>query len=616
MRQLILRTAALCGLAAALAAGAGAQTPPQAEPEAPAQAGAGSRDGAEPAANGLFALDEVQRQLRQQRDEIEQLRAALREQARLLGELRARVEGAEQQQQQQRHALAAASSPGAALVRDAVYDAAGAAPRAAWDEAAAAGAAQGEALEARVARVEEQSKKTTDAVARQLGSMTFGGDLRVRYETLYGQQNALASSEQAGAFGNALSPRHRFRLRARFGVRGRVNEEFEWGLRFATGSFADVFSTNQTLTDLYSRKPFTLDHAYLTYRPKRVPGLALQGGKFDASWSRTELTWDNDVSPEGLMQTYTRTFKKSAFKSFALQAWQLPLLERNSAFVLGADGRFDPNASARAGRDLALYGAQARTEFAPWKHASLRLSASNLYWSGTQFITPAQVLGPNVQFPVVVQIPASGTTPARTVTTQVSIPRDMLVTGNANLGFSSSTTNAVNRDGRLASGYNLVDLIARLDLTRSARWPVMLLFDFVTNTQTHDVVTAGPDGRDLLLRNREGQGYWAEVQAGKDVLRLGPDRIARGDMVFNYTFLRIEKDAVLTPFNFSDIGQQSDVRAHRFTAAYAVDPRVTLSLTGIFSQRPNGLLGVFGQTPPGSLDRTLSRLQLDTILRF
>jgi hypothetical protein len=58
------------------------------------------------------------------------------------------------------------------------------------------------------------------------------------------------------------------------------------------------------------------------------------------------------------------------------------------------------------------------------------------------------------------------------------------------------------------------------------------------------------------------------------------------------------------------------MRAHRFIAAYAVDPRVTLSFTGLFTQRPNGLLGVFGQTPPGSLNRTLSRIQLDTILRF
>ena len=111
----------------------------------------------------------------------------------------------------------------------------------------------------------------------------------------------------------------------------------------------------------------------------------------------------------------------------------------------------------------------------------------------------------------------------------------MLVAGNANLGFSAATSNAVNRDGRLASGFNLVDLIARLDLTHSARWPVMLLFDFVTNTQTRDVVTAGPGGGDLLLRNNEGQGYWVEGQVGKDVLRLGVDKIARGDAVFNYT---------------------------------------------------------------------------------
>ena len=58
------------------------------------------------------------------------------------------------------------------------------------------------------------------------------------------------------------------------------------------------------------------------------------------------------------------------------------------------------------------------------------------------------------------------------------------------------------------------------------------------------------------------------------------------------------------------------MRVHRFIVGYAVDPRVQLTLTGYFTQRPNGLLGPFAQTPPGSLNRTLTRLQLDTILRF
>jgi hypothetical protein len=601
MRQLILRACALAAVTAFSAQGAHAQTA-AADAGKPAAAATQART-----PGGLFALEEVERQLRAQREEIEQLRAAVREQSRLIDDLRTRVEGAER-------LAGAGPAGGAVVVRDAAY-AAPAAATPAGTQAAAAGGAQPQGLEARVGRVEEQAKKTADAVSRQLGSMTFSGDLRFRYESFYGQQNALASGDNPAALGNPLTPRQRLRVRARLGVRGKIGDEFDWGLRLATGSYADMISTNQTLTDIFTRKPFALDQAYLAYRPKALPGFQVQAGKFDTPWTRTELTWDNDISVEGLSESYTRAFKKSAFKNFALVAWQLPMLERNSAFVLGADGRVDLSASGRAGRDLALYGAQARTEVAS-KNVSLKLSAADLYFSGTQFVTPAQIFGPNMQFPVTVVIPATGTTPARTVNTQVSVPRDLLVSGNANLGLSLANTNAVNRDGRLASGFNLVDLIARADITRSPKWPVMLLFNFVTNTQTRDVVTSGAGGADLLLANDQGQGYWAEFQVGKDILRLPADRVARGDSFFNYTFVRAEKDAILSPFNGSDLGLSTDMRVHRFFAGYALDPRVALTFTSFFTQRPTGLLGAFGQTPPGSLNRTLTRLQFDTVLRF
>jgi hypothetical protein len=623
MRQLILRAASLCAFAFALAAAGAAQTPADGSavrPIQPATQSAATQSAATQSkpAGGLFALEDVERQLREQREEIEQLRAALREQSRLVGELRTRVEETER-------AFAAGAAP-SAVVREASYAADAAVPATAGTTragAATAGAAptaaQDSTLEARVRAVEEQTKKTGDALAQQLGSLTFSGDLRFRYESFYGQENALASAENPGTFGNPLSTRQRFRMRARFGVRGRIGDEFDWGIRLTTGSFADVTSTNQTLTDFFTRKPFALDQAYVNYRPKALQGkqhaFQLQLGKFDTPWTRTELTWDSDLSVEGLSESYTYNFKKSAFKNVGLVAWQLPMLERNSAFVLGTDGHIDAGASGRAGRDLELYGAQARTEIAS-KNVSVKLSASDLYFSGTQFITPAQVFGVNVQFPVTVVIPASGTTPARTVTTQVSFPRDLLVAGNANLGLSLANTNAVNRDGRLSSGFNLVDLIARADFNQSKKWPVMLLFNFVTNTQTHDVVTAGASGADVLLPNDQGQGYWAEFQIGKDLLRLPPDRIKRGDPFFNYTFIRIEKDAILSPFNGSDLGQSTDVRVHRLFVGYALDPRVALTLTGFFTQRPTGLLGAFGQTPPGSLNRTQTRLQLDTILRF
>lgn len=608
MRQFIFRAAVLYALTCGLAAGARAQQTP-----APRDAAPEASPASGPKLSGsIYGIEEMRTQLREQRDEIDELRAALKEQSRLIGELRSRVEQTAQQVATQQQS---ATQTAGAVVRDATYrsnaDASG--------PGVTAGATQDAKLEDRVTKVEAQSKKTTEAVAKQIGSMTFGGDMRFRYEAFYGQQNALASAGTPGTFGNSLSTRQRLRLRARFSVRGKINDEFDWGLRLATGSYADLASTNQTLTDFYTRKPFALDQAYFNYRPKALQSkqqvFQIQVGKFDTPWTRTEMTWDNDNSPEGINESYKYTFKKSAFKNVALVAWQLPMLERNSAFVLGADGSVDLSASGRAGRDLALYGAQAATEIAS-KNVSLKLYATDLYFSGTQFITPAQVFGANIQFPVTFTIPASGTTPARTITTQVSVPRDILVTGNANLGLSLANTNAVNRDGRLSSGYNLVDFIARADFNQSKRWPVMLLFDFVTNTQTHDVVTAGASGADVLLPNNQGQGYWAEFQVGKDVLRLPVDRIARGDTVFNYTFARIEKDAILSPFNASDIGLSTDVRVHRFIFGYAVDPRVALTFTSFFTQRPTGLLGAFGQTPPASLNRTLTRLQFDTILRF
>jgi hypothetical protein len=455
--------------------------------------------------------------------------------------------------------------------------------------------------------VEDRLKKV-EARLGEIGPVKFSGDIRLRSESFFGLTNILASPSTPGALGNDLSPRHRMRVRARLAMRGTIGEEFDWGLRIATGSFADNISTNQTLTDFFNRKPFALDQAFITYKPRRVPGLRLQGGKFEVPWTFTEMTIDSDLQVEGLNESYSRSFKNSPVKDLTLLMWQLPMLERNSAFVRNLDGTINIEQSRRDGRDLALFGAQVRTRLEPHPKVALTLSAADLYFSGTQFISPIQVFGNQLLLPLAFTIPATTTTPAQIVTTQVSVPRDLLVAGHGNLGVSTASNNAVNRDGRLASGFNLVDLIARLDLKHSKRFPVTVLLNLVTNTQTRDVVRAGIGGADLVLSNHENQGFWGEVQVGQTR--------ERGDLLFGYTFMRIEKDAVLTPFNLSDITQQSDMRGHRLTFSYAADPRVTFSVTGIVTQRLNGLLGPFQPTPAGSLNRATTRLQFDTVFRF
>ena len=577
-----LRVSALC---AALAFIAQAQMPAP-TPDAPA------------------TLDDVRRQLQAQHEEIERLRAALREQAQVLDRLLARE--------------AAAANALDATARAAVYRAADVATTdslaGAAERTAGSDSARGTTGAPTQAASAAATPRATEITTGALSSISFSGDFRLRYEGQFGQLSALPNSANPTTVGNELSPRNRARIRARFAMRGqfgreisKTEREFQWGLRLASGTYPDVSSPNQTLTDFFTRKAFGLDQAFITYKPARVPGLRLQAGKFETPWLATEMTVDVDLMPEGLNELYSRDFKDSRLKNLTFVAWQLPFLERASAFVLGADGRVSVEQSRRAGRDLALYGVQARARLELTPHAGLTLSAADLYYSGTQFISPAQFFGGQLQIPVTVTIPATATTPAQTVTTTVSIPRDALV-GGANIGASPNNTNAVNRDGRLASGFNLVDLIARLDLSHSARFPVALLFDFVHNTQAHDVVLAGAGGANRVLANHEDNGYWAEIQVGKN-------RVA-GDVLVGYTFLRIEKDAVLTPFNFSDIAQPSDVRAHRATFTYTVDPRVLLTVTDIISERPNGLLGVFGATPPGSLNRATHRFQFDTVFRF
>jgi uncharacterized coiled-coil protein SlyX len=455
--------------------------------------------------------------------------------------------------------------------------------------------------------IEDRLKKVETRVA-EIGAIKFSGDLRLRSESFFGLSNSLTNGVNPAVLGNDLSPRHRMRLRARLQMRGTISDEFDWGLRIASGSFADNISTNQTLTDFFNRKPFALDQAFITYKPRRAPGLRLQGGKFEPPWAFTELTIDTDLMVEGFNESYTRSFKKSTFKELTLTAWQLPMLERNSAFVRNSNGTVNIDQSRRGGRDLALYGGQVSGRFEPNKKVALSLSLADLYYSGTQFISPVQVFGSQLQLPITFTIPANGATPAQTVTTLLSIARYLLVAGNAGLGLTNASNNATNRDGHLSSGFNLVDMLARLDLKHSKRWPVTLLLDFVTNTQAHDVVAVGPGGADLLLRNHENHGFWGEVQVGQTK--------TRGDIAFAYAFIRIEKDAVLTPFNMSDITQQSDIRAHRVQFSYAADPRVTFTVTGIVTERPNGLLGAFATTPPGSSNRPTTRLQFDTVFKF
>ena len=144
---------------------------------------------------------------------------------------------------------------------------------------------------------------------------------------------------------------------------------------------------------------------------------------------------------------------------------------------------------------------------------------------------------------------------------------DQVAIGTATGPLKSINTNRVERDALgnvtgFVSDFNLVDVIAQVTLaTARPDYPLRLLADWVANTRA----VGGAE-----------TGIWVEAQYGR---ATRPTTYA-----VVYTFARLEQDAVLSPFIFSDM-PGSNLWLHMAEASYKPQPRLNLDLTLHFSKR-------------------------------
>ncbi len=134
------------------------------------------------------------------------------------------------------------------------------------------------------------------------------GDFRYRYEMIDKEDK---------------DSRQRHRIRARFGIYGKVSSCAKVGIQLATGS-NDPVSTNQTLDDSFSTKRIGLDLAYLEAGLQNVPGLTMRAGKFKNPFfkpGKSELLWDSDWNPEGGAVTFERANDKVTLTMIAAGLW-------------------------------------------------------------------------------------------------------------------------------------------------------------------------------------------------------------------------------------------------------------------------------------------------------
>lgn len=363
-----------------------------------------------------------------------------------------------------------------------------------------------------------EAQKKIDELYKKFGAIRFSGDLRFRVETFRNQGfDALEKTPD----------RNRMRLRARLALDGTINKHFDWGMRLATGAFTNPVSSNQTFTDFFERKPFALDRAFIRYDSKSDKvGVQLIAGKFEPTFRRTQMVWDDDISVEGTSEAlYFKT--KSPLRQIKLVAFQLPFSE------------------VPIGKDGVVYGGQLQAD---WQ-ASTKLSGNvNIgYYEWNQADQVLLGLGASA--------------------TQVNggIFNGSTITGGQNSVLG--TTNRIIRNAAgqpigFLAGFNLVDVLSTLTWQATGRLPLTFTLDYVHNAT----------GR---VRD-EKDGYWVGGQVGQVK--------EKGDWLFGYFYTRIQQDAVLVPFNFDDI-LGSNSRVHMPTFAYQVANSVTVQWTGLFSQR-------------------------------
>src|SRR6266404_2963948 len=378
-------------------------------------------------------------------------------------------------------------------------------------------------------------KKSFGDKIKAIGPFSFSGDMRVRDEPFIGGPT------------NQSQVRNRERFRLRFNVNAKFNDDISGGFSLASGDLNDPISTNQTDIQFYTRKPIAIDRAFITYTPHQFKPLLFTGGKIAYPFYRTELTWDNDLNPEGVAQALQWNFHDSTpvIRRFAVVGFALPFTELQHTTGVN-----------RSRVESEVYGGQVQ---AVWQLGSwLRLSTYGAFYNyhnPDPIAFATAVAGGNPQTPLNGLLPLAGASVQNSIrtTTVTNIVTDVDIDPVTGLPVTTTTATGVKTitNAQFASKFGLFDAIARFDIkTPYARLPLVVLGDYVQNTRacanvgnlpavgtTTTTTTITAVTSNATCFSRERRGYWLEGRVG----RLSEAR----DLQFAYTRMFIEREAVM-----------------------------------------------------------------------
>jgi hypothetical protein len=466
-------------------------------------------------------------------------------------------------------------------------------------KAAAQASTQATAATTALAAVSSQTQETgkqVSALQAALGRFRFSGDVRIRGEDYF--QKGVPDLNQA-------------RIRVRFGIDGKLDEDFIGGLAIATGALGNPTSTNETLTGAFDRKTIALDRGFITYNPVAHQWLSLTGGKFAYTWQRTSVTFDPDINPEGFDEKASFNFT-GPVQNVTAQAIELLYNAAN-----GKPGIASQDSYALGGQ------VSAKLQIGPWTATpsllSLKWNRPDALLSESAFVTGATSTG---------YLPAGATKPI----TGIPIPGEGQGCAKGN-GFSSfapcvfapnGMTNATFVDSKgvvhFYSEFNYVDFIVNNQIQDGiTRLPINLLVELLDNPQAaaHPLDTKGNVLSNLGSQNKE---YGFDFSLGQTK--------NKNDVQFGYAWYREEQDAAIASFVESDQRAPTNILQNRVYALWKLRTNTLASFTwwrgralNTYLENNVALFNNYNTSVPtitkaGEQEGYLNRLQFDLIYNF
>jgi Putative porin len=432
----------------------------------------------------------------------------------------------------------------------------------------------------------QETQKRMSGLESAFGRFRFSGDMRVRGEDYFQQ---------------GIADRNRARVRARFGVDGQLGEDFVGGIYLASGTLGDPTTTNETLTGFFDRKTIGLDRAYITFNPVGAKWLSLTGGKFAFPWTRSSLTFDPDINPEGFDAKVSFDTHHGPLRNFTAQAMLLPFNEVTKG----------PDSYSVGGSVSGIL------EFGPW---TLRPSYTLLNWhladsllSASAFNTQATTTGvggttPAGPYPINGEGPGCATVWNGTKYTAGFAPCAFAANGMTNSTFYDSKG-----VDHFLSKFLYSDLILNNQFkTGIARFPVNLMVEYEENLNA----AANPFDAAGVATNldKQNKGYGFDFSVGQ--------ALKKHDAQIGYSWWRIEQDAIIASFGESDQRAPTNILQNRIYGLWRPQKNVIAQYTMWFGRTLNSDLENNAASVNGSIktagtqEPTLKRQQFDLIYTF